>query len=374
MKIVIDRDIPFLQGVFEPYAEVAAYPGNAIGPNELRNADGLIVRTRTRCDGQLLAGSSVRAVATATIGYDHIDRDFCRDAGISWSNAPGCNAGGVLQYAAATLAEAIQAGVLTSASVLGVVGCGAVGSRVADAFSALGFTVLRNDPPRMEQEGLQRTDGFYPLEELLREADGVFLHLSLERGGRWPGYHLLHAGNLCLMKPHSLLVNAARGEAVDGAALLRQLEAGPAMSAVLDVWENEPEINRALLDRVFLGTAHIAGYSVEGKANGTVAAVRFIARELGLPLTGWLPESFPEPGTELLSPDACRDWKCAVAEAYDIRADHLRLKQDPGSFEALRSSYNYRREFSAYRIPDNSCAAQLAALEFHRTGSGEKNP
>ena len=98
MKIIVDKDIPFITGVFEPYAEVVYLPGKEISKEVATDANALVIRTRTKCNAELLEGTSVKMIATATIGMDHIDLDYCQKAGISVANAAGCNADGVMQY------------------------------------------------------------------------------------------------------------------------------------------------------------------------------------------------------------------------------------------------------------------------------------
>lgn len=352
LKIVVDRDIPFMEGVFTGQADVVSLPGAAITAADVRDADGLIVRTRTRCDGELLEGSRVQAVATATIGYDHIDREYCRQSGIAWSNAPGCNAGGVVQYVLSVFVSLSCRGLLPEHPVVGVIGCGAVGSRVAAAFRTVGCDVLENDPPRMAAEQLDAADGFYSLEETVRRADFLTLHPALSYGGRWPSFHLINNRVLQLCKPGALLLNAARGEVVDSRALSSGLQHNRPAAAVLDVWEDEPLIDRSLQELAVVGTPHIAGYSAEGKRNGTVAAVQFIAERLGLTPPDDFPRNAPRSGELLLPEAAAADWRDAVQFTYDVRVDHRRLLEDPAGFERFRSAYRLRREFSAYRLPD----------------------
>ena len=230
LRIVADDKIPFLRGALEPFAEVTYLPGGAIAPADVKNADALITRTRTRCGEALLAGSRVRFIATATIGYDHIDTAYLRRAGIAWRNAPGCNAASVAQYIGSAL---VSSGVELCGKTLGVIGVGNVGSKVAALGEALGMRVLRNDPPRAEREG---STGFTELPELLAEADFVTIHTPLTRDGAHPTFHLCDAGFPELMRPGAQLFNSGRGEVVDTAALKAALKSGRISAAVLDVW------------------------------------------------------------------------------------------------------------------------------------------
>lgn len=265
MKIVIDNAIPYISGVLEPYATVVYRPAADISHEDAVDADMLIIRTRTRCDRRLLEGSRVRLIATATIGFDHIDLDYCAAHGIEVVTAQGCNAAGVLQWVGAALAAlAADEGWQPQQKTLGIVGVGHVGSLVEEYGRMWGFRILRCDPPRQQREG----GDFLPIEEVAAEADILTLHTPLDDTTR----HLADSRLLSLMRPDATFMNAARGEVADTAALV---EAPQRM--VIDVWENEPRIDRRLLDKAFIATPHIAGYSAQGKANATAAVVRAAA-------------------------------------------------------------------------------------------------
>jgi len=366
LKIVADDRIPFLRGVLEPYAEVVYLPGDKTGPAEVKEADALITRTRTHCNESLLAGSCVRFIATATIGYDHLDTAYLDSAGIAWTSAPGCNASSVAQYVAGALT---LDGADPRGKTLGVVGVGNVGSKVATLGEALGMRVLRNDPPRARREG---GAGFTELPELLSEADFVSIHTPLTRGGEDPTFHLCDAGFLARMKPGAWLCNAGRGEVADTAALKMALQAGMLGGAVLDVWEHEPAIDRELLALVRIGTPHIAGYSTDGKANGTSMSVQALAKFFGIPgLMTWRPEEIPAPsegGTIELDPalPEAEQLAAALRHTYDIRIDDRNLREDPAGFERQRGHYRIRREAPAFTVRNGSPAirAALARLGF----------
>ena len=314
--LVADRDIPFLEGVPDSWFEVRALPGKAIGPADVSDAVALLVRTRTRCNAELLDGSAVRFVATATIGTDHIDRDYCDYHGITVASAPGCNAAAVAQYVRVALHTL---GLDRPGATLGVIGVGHVGKLVAEAGRQAGMHVLLNDPPREAAEG---PAGFTPLPELLATSDVVTLHIPL-----WPGNRdFADATFFAAMKPGASFINASRGEVVDEAALLA---ARPNLDKlVLDVWKNEPDINLDLLAAADIATPHIAGYSIQGKMNGTIAVVRALGETFGIaPLKTFSVTGVPLP-----------------QDPYDILADDAKLRSHPELFEQLRSVYAYRND------------------------------
>lgn len=314
--LVVDRDIPFLEGVADPWFEVRALPGKAIGPADVRDAAALLVRTRTRCDAALLDGSAIRLVATATIGTDHIDLDYCASHGITVASAPGCNAAAVAQYVRVALHTLVLD---RPGTTLGVIGVGHVGTLVAEAGRRRGMRVLLNDPPREAAEGLA---GFTPLPELLAQSDVVTLHIPL-----WPeNRDFADAAFFAAMKPGASFINASRGEVVDEAALLA---ARPKLDKlVIDVWKKEPDINRTLLAAADIATPHIAGYSIQGKMNGTTAVVRALGEAFDIDEL----KSFTVSGVTL------------PQDPYDILQDDAKLRNHPELFEQLRSVYAYRND------------------------------
>lgn len=330
MKIIADQAIPFLKGVLEPFAEVCYRPGREFTPEEVRTADALIIRTRTHCDSRLLEGSRVGMIATATIGFDHIDRAWCAAHGIEVATAAGCNARGVLQWVAAVLTTlARREGWHPEERTLGIIGVGHVGSLVKSYAEAWGFRVLCCDPPREEREHV----GFLPLEEVARQADLLTFHTPLDDTTRYMASQPLFDR----MKPGAVLINSSRGEVVDGEALRRSRQRW-----VLDVWEHEPELDPELLERALLATPHIAGYSQQGKANATAMAVAAVSRRFQLPLEGWYPPEVERSAPRPISwPELCR----TMPQHYDIEAESSRLKHHPDTFEALRDNYAYRHEY-----------------------------
>ena len=340
MKFVADVDIPFLKGVLEPYAEVVYKKGMEICREDILDADALLIRTRTRCDASLLEGTKVSLITTATIGMDHIDLDYCRSHGIEVANASGCNAGGVMQYVFSALyGVAARKGIKIDGATIGIIGVGNVGKKVEYLAEYLGFKILRCDPPRAQKEG---SDGFCSLEHLLAESDVVTLHVPLDDSTRG----MANADFFTLMKPGSIFINASRGEVVDEKALI---EASPKFGAiVIDTWNNEPDVDEKLIDIVDIATPHIAGYSFQGKLNGTALAVRAVAGHFGIDdLVGFFPVdklSDHEPLILDLKGKNQGEITAVFQYNYPIFTDDFRFRMEPHKFEKLRSEYQYRRE------------------------------
>lgn len=355
MKIVIDDKIPFIRGVFEPYAQVVYLPGAATTADDVRDADALITRTRTRCDESLLKGSSVKTVFTATIGFDHIDTQWCESNGIIWRSAPGCNSGSVRQYIAAALVTLCDRyGLNFNEITLGVVGVGNVGSKVASTARAMGMKVLLNDPPRERMEG---SDGFSTLDEIIGTCNIITLHVPMRKAGPDATYHLFDGKRFDRMGREAILLNSSRGPVVSNADLKEALAAGKIRAALLDVWENEPQIDGELVSLLDITTPHIAGYSADGKANGTAAAVRGVAEVLGIEeLKEWSVPCVPKPEVDTeFSIDAAglsfrQVMTKAILHTYDIVKDSDALRFSLDSFERLRGAYPVRREFEAFTV------------------------
>lgn len=318
-KIVIDAAVPYIKGVFEPYFKQVEYvPGAAIDADMARDADALVIRTRTKCNAALLEGSAVKVIATATIGLDHIDTEWCKAHGIAAFNAPGCNADGVMEYVFAAL-NVFGKKMPLEGATLGVIGVGQVGHRVADMGRRRGFKVLENDPP-LAAKGTDRqlTD----LDTLLEQSDIVTIHIPL-----WPeNRDFVNAAFFEKIKPGAVFINASRGGIVDEAALLAHRDKLSALA--IDVWKGEPNINPALLAAADIATPHIAGYTIVGKKNGTVASVRNVARTLGI--------------EELENFSIQHSYKPYNIEGYDILADDAALRADSSAFEYLRNHYKLR--------------------------------
>ncbi|MDR1381484.1 MAG: 4-phosphoerythronate dehydrogenase [Tannerella sp.] len=355
MKIIADDKIPFLRGVMEPYADIAYRPGAGITAADVSDADAVFTRTRTKCNEALLKGSSVKLIATATIGFDHIDTAYCDAAGIRWVNAPGCNSSSVQQYiTAAIMTLARERALKLPELTLGVIGVGNVGGKVVRTAEALGMRVLPNDPPRAEREGAST---FVALDRLLAESDIVTCHVPLAKDGVYRTHHLASDGFFGKMKPGAVFINSSRGPVADAEALKRAMQSGRLSACILDVWEGEPNPDRDLLDSAFIGTPHIAGYSADGKANGTAACIREFCRFFGLDiLPDWYPEDIPVPPAPMaISLDGSGKSNEqiiheAVAHTYPIREDSDRLKASPETFEEQRGGYRIRREFGNFTI------------------------
>ena len=337
MHLVVDDRIPYIRGQAERLGTVSYRPGAQISAADVSAADALIIRTRTRCNAALLQGSHVRFIATATIGFDHLDTAYLAEAGIAWANCPGCNATSVAQYVESALLALHQEGLLPALHQLcvGIIGVGHVGGAVARTLRSWGCRLLLNDPPRAEREG---QPGFSPLEQLAREADVITCHTPLTTTGPHATFHLIDDDFLSRLQRRPVLINSGRGEAVNTAALLRALDNGCVSQAVIDTWENEPNISPLLLQRAVLATPHIAGYSADGKARGTEMALNAVARHFGLTATFRI----APPPLEGVTPQADRAARCL--QLYDPRRDSRALKTHPEQFERLRGQYPLRRE------------------------------
>lgn len=375
MKIIVDNKIPYIKGALEKVAEVVYLPGQKIGPPDVEDADALIIRTRTKCNRELLEGSKVKFIATATIGYDHIDTQYCRDAGIGWTNAPGCNSASVQQYiVSALLYLANMKGMELRETTVGIIGVGNVGSKVARASSALGCEVMLNDPPRAAEGG---DTEFVELDVLLAQSDIVTLHVPLEASGPYPTLDMAGPGFFEQMKEGAVLINTSRGEVVDENALKQAMRSGRISDAVLDVYRDEPAVDRELLSMLTLATPHIAGYSADGKANGTGMSVRAVSRFFGLGLDDWKPKNVPSPPNPELFADAGEAEELDLvtemhAATYSIQEDHDRFMDGMERFEQLRGNYRDRREPSAYNIKlfndDGKYRGMLEGLGFNVLG------
>ena len=353
IKIVADNKIPFLEGALESVAKVEYLPGAEITRSHLLDADALITRTRTKCNRELLEGTAIRFIASATIGFDHIDIDYCKEKGIEWTNAPGCNSSSVEQYIVSTLLWlAMHRRLDLRALCLGVIGVGYVGHKVASAARVLGMRVLLNDPPRQRAEG---DAVFVSLEELKEQSDIISLHVPLNKEGLDKTYHLVNRDFINQLKTGAILINSSRGAVVDEEALLEGIQNEKLSEVILDVFENEPLIGSDLLKALTLATPHIAGYSLDGKANGTTMSVQAMSRFFELGLDDWSPASMPVPQiSEILTDASDSDFPELLwdiyAQTYDVSSDDQRLKSAPESFEILRGEYPFRREPVAYAV------------------------
>ncbi len=330
MKIVVDDKIPFIREKLALLAdEVVALRGADISADDVRDADALIVRTRTRCDEALLKDSKVQFVATATIGFDHIDTAYMKRAGIHWTNCPGCNAASVAQYVECSLLLLErEKGLALRESTIGIVGCGHVGSKVKAVAERLGMCVLVCDP-------LLADPSFVSLDAIEREADIITFHVPLTREGEYATYHMADDAFFHQLSRVPYIINTSRGEVVDNEALLSALNEGRVHDAVIDVWEHEPQLNLELLKRVYIGTPHIAGYSADGKVNADNMVIDALCQHFGLKHPGAIkPPSLPVDFLYTGDP----------LQLYNPLDDSQKLKQHPENFESLRNNYPLRRE------------------------------
>jgi erythronate-4-phosphate dehydrogenase len=353
IRVVADDKIPFLIGALEEVADIVYLPGGKIGANDVKTADALIIRTRTQCNASLLEGSGVKFIATATIGYDHIDTDYCRKNNIFWTNAPGCNSSSVEQYfVSALLTLAVNENLNFAGMCLGIIGAGNVGSKVARAAEALGMKVLLNDPPRAFTEGLA---GFESLEKIKKEADIISFHVPLNFEGPFKTSGMADRSFFENLKKKAILVNSSRGEVINEKDLSTAMEKSLFTAVVLDVWNNEPHINTGLMNKVTLVSPHIAGYSADGKANGTMMSVQSLRRFFKLGLDNWTPKNVPLPENSPITVDCTGKSEITIlhevyTQTYDIMIDDAALRSDVNSFEDQRGKYRLRREPAAYTV------------------------
>ena len=341
MKIVIDRMIPFVEGVFEPYADVVYLKGEDICHDDIVDADALVIRTRTRCSADMLSGTAVRVIATAAISTDNIDMEYCREHGVFVSNASGSNAGGVMNYVLSALyGVASRKSIKIEGTTFGVIGAGSVGSRVVGCAKELGFKVLIYDPPRAEAEG---QFDFCSLDYLLENSNIVSMHLPVNDFTRGMADDAFFAK----VRPGAIFINAASGELVVDSALKAAI---PKLGAVIvDTWNNEPDVDVELLNMVDIATPHIAGYSYQGKQRSTAAAVKTVARFFDIkPLLDFFPVTQVKE-LEAVKLDLRGKSQGQIASLfqynYPIFIDDFMFRVNPGGFVGIRENYSYRREF-----------------------------
>lgn len=368
MKLVIDSKIPFIRGFAEQLGETSYIEGCKICASDVQDADALIIRTRTRCDKNLLEGSKVQFIATATIGYDHLDTDYLKNVGIAWTNCPGCNATSVAQYVRNALfllashncftsnkslihaernVEKIPYEVFNSLT-LGIVGVGHVGSQVLYMAKKLGFkNILLCDPIRAEHE--KGNNIFSSLNDVASQADIISFHTPLTyptQATNYPTYHFIGEDFFQNLKKVPVIINTSRGEVICTDALRRALNNKQIKAVVIDTWENEPFIDKQLLRDAFLATPHIAGYSADGKANGTRMALEAVARFFHKEYS-FISQIKPPhlPSNYAYYPEGYAYQLAEELRLYDPLRDSIALKQNPNAFEKLRGNYPLRREY-----------------------------
>lgn len=353
MRIIIDNKIPYIKDIFEPFAEVVYLPGNDTTPEIVKDADAIITRTRTICNKNLLEGSKVKIIATATIGYDHIDTKYCEANGIDWTNAPGCNSWSVAQYIMAALYTLAQnKGLQLHKKTIGIVGAGNVGSKVAFLCQTIGMKVLINDPPRQRNEG---SANFVSLEQIQQQADIVTFHIPLTLTGNNKTFHLADTAFFENCSQKIAFINSSRGEVMDTQAVKNAKQNGKVSELIIDCWENEPNIDLKLMNLAFIATPHIAGYSRDGKANGTSMSVKALSKKLNLGIDHWVCPNIELPEEPIIPINGANKTGHeiigqAVLHTYHILDDSKRLKESPSTFEKQRGDYPVRREFPSYTI------------------------
>jgi erythronate-4-phosphate dehydrogenase len=365
VTLLIDDHIPFIKGVLESYAKVIYVESGKIRRAQALEADGLIIRTRTRCDASLLDGSPVKFIASATIGFDHIDTEYCNSNGISWFYAPGCNASSVRQYIASVFSVLVlKHNYNPEGKRIGIVGYGHVGTRVAQLASAFGMEPILNDPPRQRKEGGK---GYVSINEIKESCDIITLHVPLTFEGQDKTYHMADERFFDGLANKPLLINTSRGSVVDTNAVKKAIHYGHISGYVADVWENEPDIDTDLLAMTMIATPHIAGYSIEGKANGTAACVRAAGKHFGWDTEQWYPSPLPLPEhPDIVLKTAGKSQERIIPEAilasYDVTADDQPFRDDPFQFEHLRNHYPHHREFNAFTVSAPSLSPALKQL------------
>lgn len=334
LHFVADKNIPFLRGLLEPFGRVDYLTEPEMTPDSVRDADALLVRTRTKCDEALLGASKCRFVGTCTIGTDHLDLPWLASRGITAANAPGCNAPAVAQYVFASILKLHNRPL--SQYTLGIVGVGHVGRIIENWARQLDMRVMLNDPPRQQSEG---GEGWSSLDEIARNADIITFHTPLDSSTR----HLADERFFNVLKRSPIIINAARGPVVDNAALVAAIESGRVSHAVVDCWEGEPSaINLRLLELADIATPHIAGYSHEGKVRATRMILDALCAALGLPHIE-MEQSVPDGAAATVNANA-------IIKSYDPAVDTKALKANPDAFETMRNQYALRRETAPGKI------------------------
>lgn len=347
MKIIADENIPYAERLFSQIGEVTLLPGRHMQSQDLDCADILLVRSVTKVNASLLGGHDIKFVGTCTIGTDHIDNEYLAEQGIAFSSAPGCNAYGVVQYDLCALG---YLGMLDASLRYAVVGCGNVGGRVYRHLKALGFDCIGIDP-HLDKSDIPDLQSF----DKIFDCDVICMHTPLIKDGPYPTESLIGYEELTRLKSGAVLLNAGRGECIDNDALLRYLSKHNDLSVVLDVWASEPNMNADLFPYVKIGTPHIAGYSFEGRVNGSTMIFEALCRHLGKPQV-WVNDALKALRDEAFGPMeavSASNLNELVAATYEIEADHrdlsVALNTLPASFDALRKQYFKRREFTHYR-------------------------
>lgn len=371
MKILADAHIPYLKGVIEQFGEVEYLPGNLFSHETIKDKDVLFVRTVTRFDEKILANTNIKLICSATIGYDHIDTEYCSENNIAWRTAPGCNANSVEQYVSASLlllAEKYKFDLSTK--TIGIIGVGNVGSRVKKACEKLGMRVLLNDPPLCEKDTkLSQTESFVNIEIIKKEADIITMHTPLTKTGKHKTYNLVDEQFISSLNKKPFIINSSRGSVVSTSALKEALKSGKVSGAVIDCWENEPNIDHELLEMVYIATPHIAGYSADGKWMATKMSLDNFTDFFNLKSSKIEVESLPQPENpiiDLANIKKEQQLAYAVLQTYNPLSDSDKLKTNSDKFIWYRSNYPLRREYLAYEVrnADDEVAKLLEKMGF----------
>ena len=380
MKIIADQNIPFVEACFSSVGQVVLVAGRQITPAMVKDADALLVRSITKVNKDMLEGSSVKFVATATIGTDHIDQDYLASKGIGFASAPGSNAMSVAEYiTAALLTVGRKKNIQLEGKSIGIVGVGNVGSRVEAKCRALEMNVVLNDPPLERQTGDAK---YRPLEEVFA-CDFITLHTPLTKDGPDKTFHLADEKFFASMKDGAVFLNTSRGKVQDEAALKKAMQSGKLSAVALDVWETEPNVDPWLLKNVDISTPHIAGYSFDGKVAGMMMIYEALCRHFALKAKHTAADFLPAPevpeihiADEQLKQDEERIIHDAVQQIYVINRDDFNMREillqpenEQGAwFDSLRSDYPIRREFQNTKVfvPGITCCLvnKLAGIGF----------
>ncbi len=375
LNIVAGENIPYLKEAFGDLGTLTILPGRAITSANLQDTQILLIRSITPVDEKLLRGTPVKFVGSASAGTDHMDIAYLQSHTIGFASASGSNANSVAEYVmAALLLLGKQCHFELKGKTIGIVGVGNVGKLVKTKAEALGMRPVLHDPPLAETSKIDHRS----LEETLN-CDVVTLHTPLTTDGPYPTYHLLNEHTFKWLNPSTIFINAARGEVVDTSVLMHAITHQRIGPTIIDVWEHEPEINWDLFQAVTLGTPHIAGHSLDGKANGTFMIYTALCKHLGVEPT-WNPgKSLPPPIVPLIEVDADQQSgqdqiRHMGTKIYDIESDYRRMQEllvaspneRPTLFDSLRKNYPVRREFhrTLVKIPKDRCEFRQVLEEF----------
>ncbi len=353
MKILADAHIPYLEDVAQQFGEVEFLPGNQFTKEAIKDKDALIVRTVTHFGEDILSGTNVKLICSATIGYDHIDTEYCDSHNVAWRTAPGCNASSVEQYVTSSLLHLADKYEFDIASkTIGIVGVGNVGSKVAAACRKLGMKVLLNDPPRAIIEP-ENSNMFVDLDIIKQEADIITFHTPLTRKDEHKTYHLANEEFFNSLAKTPYIINSSRGSVISADAIKKAIINNKIAGAVIDCWENEPNIDKELLELVDIATPHIAGYSADGKWTATKMSLENINSFFNLGINPIKLMEMPKPENPIID---LKDIPKEKQLAHAIWATYLpttesdSLKAEPEKFTWFRANYPLRREYLAYRI------------------------